>query len=439
MSTRRKDIFWFILLRLIIVTTIFISIVTIQYATSATLSLSAFYLIFFAYFLSAIYFLLYFWGKNYTLQAYIQIFFDLLLITALVYSSGGLKGSFYSLYVFEIIAASIVLSSSAAYMTAILSGVLFAVLIDGMYLGIIPPYASDAPPPISLDALITNVFTSWGVFFLVALLMNYLTGKLRKTREELDRAQKELEVKKSLALAGEISAHLAHEIRNPLAAISGSVQVLRNELALSGDQRDLMDIVVNESERISQSIEQFLNLASPGKQTFMAVDLSQVLKESIMLLQRSGELNGTYRVEGNYKSADIFCYGNSNQFKQIFWNLIKNALKAMPEGGTLSIDLNQRKKNEIELKVRDSGKGMAQEDKARLFEPFYSGFKNGKGIGLAVVRRIVDDYNGKIHVSSELDKGTEIVILLPQGNLNKKDVLSMQKERANGQNTHHRR
>ena len=432
MSTRKKDIFWFILLRLIIITTIFISVVTIHYATAETLSLSAFYLIFIAYFLSAFYFAFYLWGKNYTLQVYVQILFDLLLITALVYFSGGLRGSFYFLYVFEIIAASIVLSSSAAYITAILSGVLFAALIDGMYLGIIPQFASGVPTPISLDALVTNVFTSWGIFFLIALLMNYLTGNLRRTREQLEYAQKELEVKKSLALAGEISAHLAHEIRNPLAAISGSVQVLRNELALSDEQRDLMNIVVDESERVSQSIEQYLNLASPGKQTFMAVDLSQVLKESIMLLQRSGELNGTYRVEGNYETAGIFCYGNSNQFKQIFWNLIKNALKAMPEGGTLRIDLKQRKKNEIEINIRDNGRGMAKEDKERLFEPFYSGFKGGKGIGMAVVRRIVDDYNGKIQVSSELDKGTEIAIILPQGNLNKKDIVNTEKERPHG-------
>ena len=90
------------------------------------------------------------------------------------------------------------------------------------------------------------------------------------------------------------------------------------------------------------------------------------------------------------------------------------------------------------LKVKDSGRGMAKEDQDRLFEPFYSAFKTGKGIGMAVVRRIVDDYNGKIHVSSELNKGTEIIILLPQGNLNKKDVARMEREKLNGQNTHNR-
>jgi two-component system sensor histidine kinase PilS (NtrC family) len=432
MSVRKKDVLWFILFRLIIITTLFIAILVVQIATSTFLPLYVFYLIFASYILSLIYFLLYSWVKRSTFQVYLQIFFDLMLITALVYYSGGLRGSFYFLYIFEIIAASFVLSNTAAYVTATLSGILFAGLIDGLYLGLIPQFEPNAPIPASLGAVITDIVTSWGVFFLVAFLVNYLTGNLRRTREELDQAQRELELKKGLALAGEISAHLAHEIRNPLAAISGSVQVLRNELGLNGEQKDLMDIIVNESDRISHSIEQFLNLASPGKQTFVAVDLSKALKESITLLQRSGELNGMYNLEGNFETAEIYCYGNVNQFKQIFWNLIKNSLKAMPKGGTLSIDLHQKKKNEIEMVFKDTGKGMAEEDKQKLFEPFYSGFKTGKGIGMTVVRRIIDDYNGKIQVNSELNKGTEITILLPQGKLNKKDIIQMGSEKTDG-------
>jgi len=432
MSVRKKDILWFILFRLIVITSLFIAILVIQIATSTFLPLYVFYLIFASYILSFIYFLLYYWSKHTAFQVYLQIFFDLLLITALVYYSGGLRGSFYFLYIFEIIAASVVLSNTASYVTATLSGMLFAGLIDGLYLGLIPQFEPYAPIPASLGAVITDIVTSWAIFFLVAFLVNYLTGNLRKARKELDQAQKELELKKGLALAGEISAHLAHEIRNPLAAISGSVQVLRNELNLNGEQKDLMDIIVNESDRISHSIEQFLNLASPGKQTFMAVDLSRALMESITLLQRGGELNGRYILQGNYNKADIYCYGNSNQFKQIFWNLIKNSLKAMPGGGTLTINLHQKKKNEIELTFKDTGQGMAEEDKQKLFEPFYSGFKGGKGIGMTVVRRIIDDYNGKIQVKSELDQGTEITIILPQGKLNKKDIIQMENEKANG-------
>jgi two-component system sensor histidine kinase PilS (NtrC family) len=280
-----------------------------------------------------------------------------------------------------------------------------------MYFGIIPYFNPEEAMEISLGLVQNNIFIAASAFFLVAFLINSLTGMLEKTRNELRRAQKELEIKNRLAIAGEVSGQLAHEIRNPLAAISGSVQVLKKELGLRGEQRELMDIVISESKRISQSIEQFLNLASPVQKTFSPINLSTILKETLTLLQHSGEINGDVRVEGNYHSADILYFGNGNQFKQLFWNLVKNALKAMPGGGILTIDF-ARKKDMVELKFADTGIGMSEEEKERMFEPFYSGFEDGKGIGMAVVRRIVDDYEGKIDVISAPKEGTEVVITL---------------------------
>lgn len=425
MNTKKNDIFWFIIVRLIIVTSLAVSTVIIQYSTEVLLNLNSFYylyyLVLFVYLLSIVYFILFYAAKNYTFQAYLQIFIDLLLITALIYISGGIKGSFYSLYIFEIIAASIVISKRTTYLVAALSAVFYGLLIDGMYYAIIPYLYPELSQELSLSAVLSNILTAWGVFIIVAFLINHLTGNLRKTRDELLLAQKELEIKKDLAVAGETSAHLAHEIRNPLAAISGSVQVLRDEMDLTGEQRHLMDIVVRESENISQSIEQFLNLASPGTQDFASIDLPSVLKEILTLLKRSGEINENYQIEGNYKTARVNYYGNKAQFKQIFWNLLKNALKAMPDGGTLTVDFTRRKKKGIQMKFADTGKGMGKEERERIFEPFYSGFDTGKGIGMAVVRRIVDDYNGKIHVFSTPNKGTEIVITLPEGNDRKRE------------------
>lgn len=414
MNKQRKDIFWFILLRLIIITTLVVSAVIIQFSTSIFLPLSLYYyLILFTYFLSLIYIILYYWGRYLSFLVYLQIFFDLFLITALVYFSGGLTGSFYFLYIFEIIAASIVISRRAAYLTAAFSAIFFGLLVNGMYLGALHNFSSDTSTEISLGLVINNIFIAWSVFFLVAFLINYMTERLRKTGDELRLAQKELEIKKRLAVAGEFSAQLAHEIRNPLAAISGSVQVLRDELDLADEQKSLMDIVVDESKRASQSIEQFLSFASPGEQTFSWVNLSAVLDETLALLQRGGEFNGNCPVEGNYRSSEVRYFGNANQFKQIFWNLLKNSLKAMPEGGTLAVDFTQEKKGGVRLRFADTGMGMLEEDKKRIFEPFYSGFEKGNGIGMTVVRKIVDDYNGKIQVLSELNKGTEVIILLP--------------------------
>lgn len=416
MTTKEKDLSRLIFLRVIIITSLVVSAVIIQYITSEFLPLNPFYyLIFIFYLLSFFYLMFYLWGKYYTVQVYFQILFDLLMITALVYISGGLQGTFYFLYIFEIIAASIILSKRAAYVTAALSAIFFGILVEMMYFRIIPYYDFDPEKTVevSLGLVTQNVFIAWSAFFLVAFLMNYLTGSLRKTRDELEITQKELEIKNRLAIAGEVSAQLAHEIRNPLTAISGSAQVLKDGSSLGGEQKKLMDIIIKESNRVSHSIEQFLNLASPAPKTFSSFNLSAALKETLMLLQSSGEMDGKLFVDGNYKSMRDPFYGNVNQLKQLFWNIIKNALKAMPLGGTLTIDFKQRKKKEIELRFADTGIGMSEEELDKIFEPFYSSFEDGKGIGMSVVRRIVDDYKGKIKIVSEPNKGTEVFITLP--------------------------
>ena len=414
MSTEKKDIFRLILLRLVIVTSLVVSAVIIQYSTSVFLPLSPFYYVVISfYLLSFIYLVLHIWGRYLSLQASFQIFFDLLLITALVYISGGVQGSFYFLYIFVIIAASHVISKRAAFFTAALSAIFYGFLVDGMYFGLIPYYAQEETIEISLGLVNYNIFMASGAFFLVAFFMNFLTDSLRKTRDQLMMAQKELEIKNRLATAGEVSAQLAHEVRNPLAAISGSVQVLKDELGLKGEQRELMDIIVSESRRVSHSIEQFLNLASPGQRTFSSINLTEILKETLTLLQNSGKMDGNVQIKGNYSSRSIQYFGNNNQFKQLFWNILRNALKAMPRGGAMTVDFEKIKKDRIELRFADTGIGMAEDKRERIFEPFYSGFENGQGLGMAVVHKIVEDYKGKIRVASEPDKGTEIIITLP--------------------------
>jgi len=240
-----------------------------------------------------------------------------------------------------------------------------------------------------------------------------LTESLRRTREALRAAERELLVRERLSEAGRVSASLAHEIRNPLAAISGSVQVLKKELDLTAEQRDLMGIVLKESERVSQSLEQFLDFALPAKQVFSPINLRDILDETVRILQAGGELNGRVTLEGNFRAADVPFFGNAGQFKQVFWNLIKNAVKAMPEGGRLKLDFPEPRKKEVRIVVADTGRGMTEADRKHLFEPFYSGFADGRGLGLSIVRKIVDDYDGRIDVRSEVDKGTEVLIILP--------------------------
>ncbi|OGD29078.1 MAG: hypothetical protein A2V57_05495 [Candidatus Aminicenantes bacterium RBG_19FT_COMBO_65_30] len=413
-SVDKRNVLLYNLYRLAVLTSLLVSAFIIQLSSPDSQPNPPFYyLILGAYGFSALFFGLYVWGRWLIVQAYVQVAFDLLLITAFVYISGGIASSMYFLYLFPIIAAGLVVSGRAGYLAASLSAILFGLLVDGVHFGFIPTFRPEHAVKSSLGSLLVTIFIAWGVFFVIAALMSTLAGSLRRTREALRVAEKELLVRERLSETGRVSASLAHEIRNPLAAISGSVQVLKKELALSDEQRDLMDIVLKESERVSHSLEQFLDFAMPSKRVFSPINLPGILDETIKILRGGGELNGKVEITGNFRTSDVPFYGNAGQFKQVFWNLIKNAVKAMPEGGRLRLDFLGPQRKEIRIVVADTGKGLTDEDKEHLFEPFYSGFENGRGLGMSIVRKIIDDYDGRIDVRSELHKGTEVAITLP--------------------------
>lgn len=410
----RKDLLRYILLRLLLITSILIAAVIIQYSTGTDFP-PVFILTVVVFFgLSLIYFLLYLWGKFLVFQAYLQLIFDLVLITWLVYISGGMTTSTYFLYIFAIIAASLVISEKATYLAAGLSAVLFGFLVDGTYFGLIPYFHPDQAVKQDFGSVLFNLILAWAVFFAVAFFMNYLLRSLRRAREELRKAQKELILRERLAEAGRVSATLAHEIRNPLAAISSAVQVLKSEFKGNGDIGRMMEIIVRESNRVSQLLEQFLDFSAPSKKMFSQIDLGLLLNETVEMLRSSGELDGNkIRVDGNYLFRKIIYYGNPNHFKQIYWNLIKNAIKAMPEGGKLSLNIFNSRRDGLKIVIADTGVGLSEKDKENLFVPFYSGFGEGRGLGLATVRKLVEDYDGKIQVNSEAGRGTEVIITLP--------------------------
>ena len=413
-AVERRNVFLYNVYRLVVLTSLLVSAIIIQLSSpESPANLPFYYLILGAYVFSALVFALYAGGRRLVFQAYLQVVFDLLLITAFVYISGGLASSMYFLYLFPIIAAGLVISGRAGFLAASLSAILFGVLADGLYFGFIPAYGPEHVVKPPLGTMLVTMFVAWGVFFVIAALMSRLAGSLRRTREALRAAKKELLVRERLSEAGRVSASLAHEIRNPLAAISGSVQVLKKELVLSPEQNELMGIVLKESARVSHSLDQFLDFALPAKQVFSPINLGDLLDETVKILQAGGELNGKVELLGNFRNSVVPYFGNAGQFKQVFWNLVKNAVKAMPEGGRLTLDFPETRRKEVRVVVADTGRGMNDEEKEHLFEPFYSGFENGRGLGMSIVRKIVDDYDGRIDVRSEPGQGTEIAITLP--------------------------
>jgi two-component system sensor histidine kinase PilS (NtrC family) len=215
-----------------------------------------------------------------------------------------------------------------------------------------------------------------------------------------------------LAAVGEMAAGIAHEIRNPLGSMSGSIQVLRQELPLTAEQAQLMDIVLRESERLNQTISSFLAYARPQHLARLRIDLGQVVDDTARLLRNNAEFGDRHEITVKVPPIAVSYEADEAQMRQIVWNLATNALRAMPDGGRLSLSV-VRDDNGVVLRVSDQGVGIPAEELDQIFQPFRSAFAKGTGLGLAIVHRIVTDYGGEIHVNSAPGAGTTVEIRLP--------------------------
>ena len=230
---------------------------------------------------------------------------------------------------------------------------------------------------------------------------------------ETRRREQEAQRQKRLAAIGEMAAGIAHEIRNPLASMAGSMQLLRRELALSDEQAQLMDIVLRESARLNETIRNFLAYARPQRGASTRVSLARLVEDTAALLRNSPERLPAHDVRTETPAPGAACDGDENQLRQVVWNLASNALRAMPSGGTLTLRVEHAGEDApVRLIVADTGEGMTPEQLEHLFQPFHTGFAEGTGLGLAIAHRIVADHGGRIAVRSEPGQGTIATVLL---------------------------
>jgi two-component system sensor histidine kinase PilS (NtrC family) len=214
-----------------------------------------------------------------------------------------------------------------------------------------------------------------------------------------------------------MAAGIAHEIRNPLAAMSGSIQVLRQELPLSEEQAQLMDIVLRESERLNDTIRSFLAYARPQRFSVARLDIRKTLQDAALLLRNGADVRDEHVVDVDLPAEPVWFDADENQLRQIIWNLATNGLRAMPSGGRLRLavatDQRAGTDGEVVLTVQDEGRGIPAEELDGIFQPFRSSFDRGTGLGLAIVHRIVTDYGGTIQVSSAVGTGTTMRVRFP--------------------------
>ncbi|MCR4288063.1 MAG: ATP-binding protein [Deltaproteobacteria bacterium] len=483
--------------------------------------------------------------RNLVLFSYVQITIDIMLITAIVYVTGGFESYLFLLYPVSIIGSAILLSKRGSFFTASLSSIAYGALIGADFYGALPlKYkAFWVPANPSWEEILTTISTNILAFFVVAYLGGHLAEKSVKAEQELkekgvdfenlerlnrqivenissgimtldsamritsfntaaesitgytlrevylkdvngifhglmsgDRPpqqgmradmrfkrkdlrelflgltvsggpgadmswivifqdltqlkamEEQIRRIEKLKALGELSVGIAHEIRNPLASISGSIQVLKGGLRLGGEDGRLMEIVINETERLNALITDFLLFAKPVQEKRERFDLGGLLSETAEIFRNSPEAKGL-GISANVDDG-IYIDGDRRQISQVFWNLLLNSAQATAGNGTIEVSLSLRLlpagtglthsngalpgiKPTAEIQVKDNGIGIAPEDIGRIFDPFFTTKERGTGLGLAIAHRIVESHSGTIEVQSAAGRGSVFTVSLP--------------------------
>ena len=236
---------------------------------------------------------------------------------------------------------------------------------------------------------------------------------------EMTEIEKEMKRVEGLALVGELAAGIAHEIRNPMASISGSIQILKEEMDTDEVNRRLMDIILREIDRLNHLINDFLKYARPKPFELREFSLNQLITESLLLLKNSGKWNKNIELKTELDSMDKIV-SDPEQIRQVIWNILLNAVEALPGKGALFVGTKSvttethggKGSDTIEITVRDSGEGFTEKALAQMFSPFFTTKEEGSGLGLAIVKQIVEGLKGNVYGRNFPDGGAEIILLI---------------------------
>jgi two-component system sensor histidine kinase PilS (NtrC family) len=565
-STESKELLskikWLMLLRLLFATFLLVATVVVQaraYPTFFNTSILSLYILTgIIYSLTLCYALLLNRIKRLALFAYVQLCFDVLFVTALIYVTGGIESIFSFMYILTIINGAIMLYRRGGLLIASASSICYGSLLDLQYFSVVHPFYTRAAELMTYNigyffyTLLMNI----AAFYVVALLSSYLAEELRRSSVKLKAKQYDLDqlellhrnivqsmstglitlndrlkityvnpaaevicgsgsgelegsyisdifpkivphlslsvggygtidsthgqkridvdferkdgsklhlgfaqsvlrdpggeemglilifqdltefrqmqeqVRRMdrLAVAGELAAGIAHEIKNPLASLSGSIQMLRDEVEFGPMQQRLMDITMREAERLNALVNEFLLFSRPEKAVDQSVEVNEVIKDTLEMMKNSPELSRPIRIEKNL-TDNLWVYIDAQRFQQVIWNLVLNAVQEMTNSGRLTITTAVRsnhgraedKQKLAEISIADTGPGILPENQGKVFDPFFTTKDQGTGLGLTIVHRIVEDYGGKIFLESDGRSGTTFTLHLPLAEENPKD------------------
>ena len=322
-----------------------------------------------------------------------QIVLDQLTWSAIVYVSGGATSGATTFYALTCLVGAILIGQRGAAIAAFSGIGAFGMLCAGF------GFRWIAPP---IDQRGGNYITAWGDIIyplavnvlgivVVAILSAYLAERLRRTGGQLQEATERAEAAERLAMLGRLAAGLAHEIRNPLGAISGSIEMLRESQGLSEEDRRLCEIVQREAGRLNLLVTDMMDLARPRKPEPESVDVALLARDVVDLASRSERSASDVAVRYDGPSEPVRGTCDPAQMRQVLWNLVRNGVQASGAGTTVTVSVRERD-GKVFMAVSDEGVGLEPGSEKKIFDAFFTTRVKGAGLGLAVVRRIVDDH-----------------------------------------------
>ena len=517
---------WLVKVRIIILSFLLGIELLVAQLTTSSIPIKLFVGLLLLWFTFSLFFVLLmsFW-REHRVQSALQVVTDLVMVTLVVHVTGGLDSSLNFLYPLVIIVACILLPRIWAYQVAALAFILYGVLLELNYYGVVPSYSTSHP---DLKALQAIIFINLFAFLTVAYLANLLTAKLRQvdvqlkdtsgalanlqalheniiqsisdgliTTEldgritllnkaaakmlerpegdlvgkpiqelfidrlphvgspqprsevrfiapntfrktfrvnvsalevaeggpvgfvytfddltEIRRLEREVRMHDRLAAVGRLAAAIAHEIRNPLTSIAGSVSMLSGIPDLNEEHRQLLEIVIRESERLNNIITDFLAYSRGKQYQFEQVNLMPLLEDTLTLLEHRLVAEDTgIVIRREFAVQEAWAMADGDKIKQVFWNFCENAVRAMKGGGRLTVSV-EAVGDDWQINFSDTGPGLSQQQKEKIFEPFQSQFEGGTGLGLAIVYQIVQAHEGKVFARSKQGEGSTFVFRL---------------------------
>ena len=532
---------WLMFFRVIIVSFLLGIAAFIEFQGTASLSHTSLYSVYFiigiTYFLSIVYALISKKIKSVSININLQSLFDVLLITFLVYVTGGIESIYATLYPLVIIYSVVFLGIRGGIIIASASGICYGIVLDLEFHHVIQPLHNVIRRyDFSAGYVFSRIFIYFVSFYIIAFIASFLVEREKKTRrllseredafEQLDALHRsiiesvdtgimtidlndtiksfnraaqeitgyrlvevkdlhidarfpdmfknllsvmegvnrfeyrlqqddgtskmlgfsvsplrddagngigkilifqdltlikamesEIEKSKRLALIGEMSAVLAHELRTPLASISGSIQLLMNDLELNGSDERLMRIILRGKDQLENLVKDFLLLARPSADKHAVIDVREIIDEAVESVQLGPDWHDGIRLKVNMRGHPRI-YGHTTEIRQVFQNILVNSLQAMPDGGELNIATDASDTgdddNLLRIDIGDTGCGIAPGQLEQVREPFYTTKEKGTGLGLAIVNRVIESHGGLFRIESEPDKGVRCRVLLPR-------------------------